>query len=546
MFFNMPLECADTAGAYDDAAPPRMRGREPDSAAAQLRRRPHGSRAPRSLSLPTEEDLQVIAQEASRRAEQRSAISARTKDVEGDKKGKKEAGASKADGAADAGWCLEPLDGWEQLAAAPPPAVSELSLAVDPQKGPGQGAAGRRAMQLKVFCPFISDPGGGSGGKQKPVLCPCRVPEQATVVDVIKTTLRVLREDQGLSRGQEFSNNADHYRLRVAEDDSGKPDEDLPVLDKKTALRRMGFDTLVLCATQPYRRGAGTAAAAAQRAAMPPALEDVEIRVHMVGRSENRRRVGRLLVPPDVVFKDALAVICDRFKKDASRYSLRLCIDGNERDSVPDDPVPITERTLGTLARRHGVTDFILKPKGRDVVESDGSDAEARDDRPAQVFCDWDEAKASRYTEYDVVKINKYGSRQDRVLGVDRDKIYNMMRGVKAEKTKNPERSITDIQVVRYGFQDRPCYFEIDYRPGVCKSGRDQIECASAHEAHEIVTKVRFLLDLARSTDTGRAAKEASGKEDKDPKLPLPAGMTRFLGGLLPTQVLSSPRGEGK
>ena len=37
-----------------------------------------------------------------------------------------------------------------------------------------------------------------------------------------------------------------------------------------------------------------------------------------------------------------------------------------------------------------------------------------------------DEFNASQYTEYNVVKINRHGSRQQRILGVDRDKMYNL------------------------------------------------------------------------------------------------------------------------
>ena len=37
-----------------------------------------------------------------------------------------------------------------------------------------------------------------------------------------------------------------------------------------------------------------------------------------------------------------------------------------------------------------------------------------------------DEFAASRYVEYNVVKINRHGSRQQRVIGIDRDKVYNM------------------------------------------------------------------------------------------------------------------------
>ena len=37
-----------------------------------------------------------------------------------------------------------------------------------------------------------------------------------------------------------------------------------------------------------------------------------------------------------------------------------------------------------------------------------------------------DEYTASQYVEFNVVKINRHGSRQHRIVGIDRDKIYNL------------------------------------------------------------------------------------------------------------------------
>ena len=152
------------------------------------------------------------------------------------------------------------------------------------------------------------------------------------------------------------------------------------------------------------------------------------------------------------------------------------------------------------------------------------------------MFWDWDEASASRYTEYLVIKINKFGSRQLRILGVDREKIYNMMRGTKAQKTKNPERSISDVTMVRT-FEDKPCYVEIEYRNS--KSGKDQIECQTPMEALEAATKVRFLQNLHKVTTT----QSSQGQEGikKLSLLPISTGMDKFLAKITP-HVLQSPR----
>eukprot|EP00756_Hemistasia_phaeocysticola_P012946 Hpha_TRINITY_DN15240_c2_g1::TRINITY_DN15240_c2_g1_i1::g.66129::m.66129 len=529
MIFAYPPDFGDPQQAYEDA---RQVHRSQDRASDAQARRRHGSRHARSLSPPTEEELAAIQAEVNRQADQKPPASARTKDVEGKGKVKKEgedqAGAGE-DKSAESDFRLVADPDWVTHATLPPPKLSCLTADVKSGRGRGPVHGRQRLLKLKVYCPFVTPPGS------KVKMCPIQVVETATVVDVIRQTLRALQDDT--ADPVPYSLNPDHYRLRVAEDDTGKPDDDLPVFDKKSALRNIGFDMLVLCPTQPFR-GTEPGAAPGLRPNMPPSLEDATVRI-----VRTKKRFTQLLIPPDVVFKDALQVVCDHFKKDHQKYTLRLFVDGQEKDALPEDAVSVNlaDRTVGTITRVYGIKEFVLKAKSRDVVESDGSDTETGGGLTP--FCDWDEATASRYTEYDVVKINKYNSRQDRKLGIDRDKIYNMMRGVKPEKTKNPERSISDVQKVHWN-PDRPCYFEIDYRPGVCKSGRDQIECASAHEAHEIVTKVKFL--LSRVHDLQR--KEPPTKEEGDKKITLPTGVSRFLGGLLPGggPTIHSPRGDPK
>ena len=38
------------------------------------------------------------------------------------------------------------------------------------------------------------------------------------------------------------------------------------------------------------------------------------------------------------------------------------------------------------------------------------------------------EQTASMYVEYKVVKVNRHGTRQERILGIDREKIYNLLQ----------------------------------------------------------------------------------------------------------------------
>ena len=108
-----------------------------------------------------------------------------------------------------------------------------------------------------------------------------------------------------------------------------------------------------------------------------------------------------------------------------------------------------------------------------------------------------DEDEARAYQHFDVIKINKYGTPQRRVIGVDGERIYNMRPSSEVGKTKNPERNVSDIKVIRT-YPERPLYFEIEYRKEV-KVDTDCIECRSVADCLLMVEKLRVLkrmLDL--------------------------------------------------
>ena len=465
-----------------------------------------------SLSPPTEDDLAHISMEAMKWAEVRTTVSSKAKEIGAD--ANTESGSKTNEPQVSEEWYLAP----QQVLPMPIPSSSGLSLLLSGDRNPGYGRT--RFMNLKIFCPFIQPT---PPGRMSPVTV--TVPDHANVSEVVRACLRVLREE---NPDLHINLNPDAYRLRVAEDETGRPDEDLPVLDRKTSFRKMGIDTLVLSLTATSQLSAGFESP--QRC---NTYEDIFIKV-LYGSERKRHR--RVTLPPDALFKDSLALICERLKKDTSKYTVKLILDGIEKDALGDDYIPVGERTLGTLHRHFGVREIYLKSKGKEDEDAESDSSADVPKTRAAMFCDWDEASASRYTEYHVIKINKFGSRQPRTLGIDREKIYNMMRGTKGQKTRNPERSLSDIIFIRT-FDDKPNYFEIEYKNS--KSGKDQIECQSPMEAHEISTKVRFLLELHKKMQSAQTSLQP---EKKTSLLPM-VGMDKLLAKITP-QVLHSPRGE--
>jgi hypothetical protein len=104
------------------------------------------------------------------------------------------------------------------------------------------------------------------------------------------------------------------------------------------------------------------------------------------------------------------------------------------------------------------------------------------------------EAMANAYQEWNVVKKNKFGRKQERVFGVDGKKIYNskrgQLRGGNQTGVQRAERNISTIvkldilaqdpKTFRITWMDDRDVYNIEY---TCETGR---ECA------EIVAKINY------------------------------------------------------
>lgn len=74
-----------------------------------------------------------------------------------------------------------------------------------------------------------------------------------------------------------------------------------------------------------------------------------------------------------------------------------------------------------------------INPVNINNINKQNQSNEEDDQGKEYVFNDF---TASAYQEFDVIKINKYNSKQERVLGIDRYHIYNDLPKTK-EKSKN-------------------------------------------------------------------------------------------------------------
>ena len=96
--------------------------------------------------------------------------------------------------------------------------------------------------------------------------------------------------------------------------------------------------------------------------------------------------------------------------------SLGSSLDGSEEvaKAAPWQTVVMVPRSARLRARR------ALRSQG----PGSGRKGEAGQQKVTYLFT---EQTASMYVEYSVAKVNRWGKRQERVLGVDREKIYNLL-----------------------------------------------------------------------------------------------------------------------
>jgi len=130
---------------------------------------------------------------------------------------------------------------------------------------------------------------------------------------------------------------------------------------------------------------------------------------------------------------------------------------------------------------------------------------------------------ATQYKVYEVIKINKYGHRQERVMGIERDKIYNQIPkralGYSSSKTtKRTVRYIEDVDKIEI-IEDNPSHFRIEFTESNTKTHITHFEAKSKHEAAEIVARIKYLKDLEgyRKPHNNRLSNAAISDAPKGP-----------------------------
>ncbi|TMW63624.1 hypothetical protein Poli38472_002565 [Pythium oligandrum] len=304
------------------------------------------------------------------------------------------------------------------------------------------------------------------------------------------------------------------YELRLHDSD-GYPDEDFPALDRSRKIKNFGDaggHEYCLCerpdACPPTGDGASDAAnaatlakaeavAAAAAKAAPAANEKIFLKIYLPKSDDytvvavDSNTTGQDLLPT-LNKKHRLQLFQDQYVlkiSDADRERLDLASD--EIDMYTKlHPLNIHEATLSTKQ----YADAPQVPVTVTHTVDDAANVDSRSRPPPETFM-FNDVTAAMFKEWHVIKKNKYGKRQHRMLGIDLNKIYNRKVGDRVIKSRNTtriaERPMSSIEWVR--FMQDPSEFQIYFKDSIEEIITDYT-ADSPYECAEIVAKLKYIL----------------------------------------------------
>ncbi|KUF76514.1 hypothetical protein AM587_10009809 [Phytophthora nicotianae] len=153
-------------------------------------------------------------------------------------------------------------------------------------------------------------------------------------------------------------------------------------------------------------------------------------------------------------------------------------------------PLNLHEVTLAT--KIFADAPQISAPAPSAVEETANVDSRSRP--PPETFM-FNDVTAAMFKEWHVIKKNKYGKKQQRMLGIDLNKIYNRKVGERvitsSKSTKIAERPMSGVVWVR--FNQDPSEFQIYFKDSIEEIITDYT-ADSPYECAEIVAKLKYIL----------------------------------------------------
>lgn len=137
------------------------------------------------------------------------------------------------------------------------------------------------------------------------------------------------------------------------------------------------------------------------------------------------------------------------------------------------------------------------KDKDEDYVEKGDASAQIFKKLGAIFFLT--PSSATKYQQYTVIKGNKFGAKQERIMGIDAERITNSIPDKKGTAAKKPVRFMKDV-VKAALIPNKPRFFLIEFK--------DKTYKYEANQAEEIIAKINYLIDMGRASKTSSSELE--------------------------------------
>ncbi|RNF02523.1 hypothetical protein TraAM80_06348 [Trypanosoma rangeli] len=374
-------------------------------------------------------------------------------------------------------------------------AESPFTLAGSSISQPKCDAEVPKGSEVRVFSTFTNVQG-------KRTVCtvqPRQVPFRG--VDVVNAFLQqmVVSDDRLSAR---YSSNPRLYKLYIADDFTGE--EEMVIQLDGAAQNFTCFAVQPLPAAKLFLFPQRTQL-------LPTVAEDINLAVEIRPLDSQAKTIKRqVLVPSDMLAESLEQAIVSRLPGSGLvQGSLRIKYGPVELNineyynfgsGCGNMDVPIAERTILSLYR-FGVKEVLLQ--GRIPDENSELSLVAED-----IVINMDAEEAQTFQQFDVIRINRYGARQQRILCIDGERLYTVRPNVDGSGAAqvNEEKPIMDIEEVVVT-PTKSKYLEIRYNRG---SGHenDHIECTTAYNRALLEEKLRVLRrELRKKSDEERQLK---------------------------------------
>ncbi|GET86038.1 hypothetical protein, conserved [Leishmania tarentolae] len=363
--------------------------------------------------------------------------------------------------------------------------------------------------EVRVFSTFLN-----TEGKRTVVTVHMMQPTYRGVDVVAAFLQQAVATNELLS--QRYSTNPRLYKLFIADEYTGE--------EEMAAQLDLGAQNFSCYAVTPM--AAAKLFLFPQRTALlNMTTRDINLTVQVRPLDPQAKAVQRqCVVPADILSESLEAIICSRLPAcGIIQGSLRIMHGPMELNineyynfgaGCGQPNCPIAERTVLSLFR-FGVREVVVN--GRAVEEAP---TEVLRDLAEDIIIDMDADEAVSFQQFEVICINKYGARQQRLLCVDGEHLYTMRPNASEALPKTTERTIKDIEEVRI-FADKPKYMEIAYTKS-SHFEEDHFECTTTYNCALLNEKIRIVRRELRK----REAEEQAANIKNE------TAMQRFMTGI--------------